>query len=153
MGWRSPGTATQVGFHSENWALSRSSALGRQALARYLAFLVCYFATQLAIQLQQECIQVVCSNREARKRPTKLNGTPATDLGSQHIRIRRYTNKSQPKKKKRNRRKHTSINTQHARQEHIWNRNYFVISLYLIYLGHLRNGPCTSSHTHTQKSK
>jgi len=34
-------------------------------------FLVCYAATQLAIQLQQECTQMVCSNREARKRPAQ----------------------------------------------------------------------------------
>jgi len=38
--------------------------------------LVCYSATQLAIQVQQECIQVVCSNREARKRPAESNSTP-----------------------------------------------------------------------------
>jgi len=44
-------------------------------------FLVCYAATQLATQLQQRCIQVVCSNKEARKRLTESNGTPAMDLG------------------------------------------------------------------------
>ena len=44
-------------------------------------FLVCYAATQLATQLQQRCIQVVRSNKEARKRLTKSNGTPAMDLG------------------------------------------------------------------------
>ena len=43
-------------------------------------FLFCYAATQLAIQLHQERIQVVRSNREARKRPTESNGTPAMDL-------------------------------------------------------------------------
>jgi len=32
-----------------------------------LWFLVCYAATQLALQLQQERIQVVCSNKLARK--------------------------------------------------------------------------------------
>ena len=42
--------------------------------------LVCYATTQLAIQLQQERIQVVRSNSEAWKRPTKSNGTPAMDL-------------------------------------------------------------------------
>jgi len=57
--------------------------------------LVCYAATQLAIQLQQERIhwQVVHSNRQARKRPTESNSTPAMDLGFEDIRIRRYTNK------------------------------------------------------------
>jgi len=49
-------------------------------------FLVCYVVTQVTIQLQQECIQVVCSNREARKRPAESNGTPAMDLGFEDIR-------------------------------------------------------------------
>jgi len=56
-------------------------------------FLVCYAGTQLAIQLQQECIQVVYSNREARKRPAESNGTPAMDLEIEDIRKRRYTDK------------------------------------------------------------
>jgi len=43
-------------------------------------FLVRYAVTQLATQLQQRCIQVVCSNKEARKRLTELNGTPTVDL-------------------------------------------------------------------------
>jgi len=42
--------------------------------------LVWYATTQLAIQLQQERIQVVHSNRQARKRPTESNSTPAMDL-------------------------------------------------------------------------
>jgi len=45
-----------------------------------LWFLVCYADTQLAIQLQQRCIQVVRSNKEALKRLTESNGTPAMDL-------------------------------------------------------------------------
>jgi len=44
-------------------------------------FLVCYAATQLATQLRQRCIQVVRSTKEARKRLTESNGTPAMDLG------------------------------------------------------------------------
>jgi len=48
-------------------------------------FLVCYAATQLATQLQQKCIQVVCSNEEARKRLTESNGTPAMDLGHMNV--------------------------------------------------------------------
>jgi len=48
-------------------------------------FLVCYADTQLATQLQQRCIQVVCSNKEARKRLTESNGTPAKDLGPVNI--------------------------------------------------------------------
>jgi len=43
-------------------------------------FLVCYTATQLATQLQQRCILVVCGNKEAWKRLTESNGTPAIDL-------------------------------------------------------------------------
>ena len=70
-------------------------------------FLVCYATTQLATQLRQRCIQVVCSNKEARKRLTESNGTPAMDPGhmnidltytfayccEEEIRIRRHTNK------------------------------------------------------------
>ena len=44
-------------------------------------FLVCYAATQLATQLQQRRIQVVRSNKVARKRLTESNGTPAMDFG------------------------------------------------------------------------
>jgi len=48
-------------------------------------FLVCYAATQLATQLQQRCIQVVCSNKKARKRLTESNGTPAMELGHMNV--------------------------------------------------------------------
>jgi len=54
-------------------------------------FLVCYAATQLATQLQQRCIQVVRSNKEAQKRMTESNGTPAMDFGFEKIRKRKYT--------------------------------------------------------------
>jgi len=55
--------------------------------------LVCHFNTQLAIQLHQKLIQLVSSNREARKRPAESNSTPAMDLEFEDIRIRRYTNR------------------------------------------------------------
>jgi len=42
--------------------------------------LVCYAATQLATQLQQRRIQMVRSNKVARKRLTESNSTPAMDL-------------------------------------------------------------------------
>jgi len=42
-------------------------------------FLVCYATTQLATQLHQRHIQVVRSNRVARKRPAEVNGAPAMD--------------------------------------------------------------------------
>jgi len=48
-------------------------------------FLVCHAATQLATQLRQRCIQLVCSNKEARKRLTESNGTPAMDLGHMNV--------------------------------------------------------------------
>jgi len=41
--------------------------------------------TQLDTQLRQRCIQVVCSNKEARKRLTKSNGTPAMDPGHIYV--------------------------------------------------------------------
>jgi len=43
-------------------------------------FLVCYAAAQLATQLQ-----VVRSNKVARKRLTESNGTPAMDLGHKNV--------------------------------------------------------------------
>jgi len=54
-------------------------------------FLVCYAATQLAPPLQQRRIQVVRSNKVARKRLTESNCTPAMDFGCEEIRKRRYT--------------------------------------------------------------
>jgi len=44
-------------------------------------FCCCYAVTQLARQVQQERTQVVCSIKEAWKRLTESNGTPAMDLG------------------------------------------------------------------------
>jgi len=53
-------------------------------MALFLAFglfgLVCYAAIQLALQLQQERVQVVRSTKVVRRIPTKSNGTPAMDL-------------------------------------------------------------------------
>ena len=65
-------------------------------------FLVCYDTTQLVIQLPQERIQVVRSNKIARKRLTESNGTPAMDFECEEIRKRRYT-------QTKNRTKHTNI--------------------------------------------
>jgi len=48
-------------------------------------FWVCYAATQLALQLHQEHIQVLRSNRVARKRPAESNGAPAMDLGHMNV--------------------------------------------------------------------
>jgi len=53
-------------------------------------FLVCYTATQLATQLRQRCIQVLCSNKEAQKRLTESNGTPAMDLGHENVVLKKY---------------------------------------------------------------
>jgi len=64
-------------------------------------FLVCYAATQLATQLRQRCIQVVRSNKEARKRLTESNCTPAMDFGCEEIRKRKFT-------QTKNRAKHTT---------------------------------------------
>ena len=44
-----------------------------------------YATTQLALQLRQGWSQVVCSNKEARKRLTDSNGTPAMDLGHMNV--------------------------------------------------------------------
>jgi len=61
-------------------------------------FLVCYAATQLATPLPQERIQVVSSNKVARKRSAESNGTPAMDLGFEGISKRKHTNKGGPNK-------------------------------------------------------
>ena len=44
-------------------------------------FFCCYAATQLALQVQHKRSQVVCRNKEAQKRLTDSNGTPAMDIG------------------------------------------------------------------------
>jgi len=46
---------------------------------------VYYAGSQQALQLQQERIQVVRSNREAQKHLTKSNGTPAMDFGHMNV--------------------------------------------------------------------
>ena len=46
--------------------------------------------TQLATQLRQRCIQVVCSNKEAQKCLTESNGTPAMDLGHMNVVSKKY---------------------------------------------------------------
>ena len=51
----------------------------------WFLFLVCNAATQLATQLPRRCMQVVRSNKVARKRLTISNGTPAMDLGPMNI--------------------------------------------------------------------
>jgi len=53
-------------------------------------FLVCYAATQLALQLQQERIHVVRSNKVVRRIPTESNSTPAMDLGFGTNHVCRY---------------------------------------------------------------
>ena len=63
----------------------RKFAASRSCLQNYwrifgFRFLGCYTATQLATQIRQRCIQLVCSNKEARKRLTESNGTPAMNL-------------------------------------------------------------------------
>jgi len=47
-----------------------------------LWFLVCYAVTQLAIQLQQERIQVVRRNKVVRRLPTESNSTPQLGGGN-----------------------------------------------------------------------
>ena len=54
-------------------------------------FLVWYVNTQVEIQSRQRRIQVVRSNKEARKRVSESNGTPAMDFGSEEILKRKYT--------------------------------------------------------------
>jgi len=46
----------------------------------FFYFFCCYAATQLALSLRQQHLQVVCSNKEVWKRLPESNGTPAMDL-------------------------------------------------------------------------
>ena len=73
----------------ENPSLPKKAGLflfgAAHPLVTGLWFLVCYATTQRATQLRQRCIQVVCSNKEARKRLTESNGTPAMDPGHMNI--------------------------------------------------------------------
>jgi len=51
-----------------------------------ITFLRCYADTQLALEVQQECTQVVCGNKEARKRLTdRSNPFPQLILNSELI--------------------------------------------------------------------
>jgi len=75
-------------------------------------FLVCYAATQLATQLPQRHLQVVRSNKVARKRLTESNGTPAMDLGQMNVGWMLFGSRhshTQIYKQTRNRTKHTSM--------------------------------------------
>jgi len=47
--------------------------------SRFFGILVCYAATQVATQLHQRRILVVCSNKVGQKRLTESNGTPAME--------------------------------------------------------------------------
>jgi len=62
--------------YSEGYKLTRSCDFW---------FLVCNATTHLALELQQERIQVVCSNKVVRRIPTELKDAPATDLGFEDI--------------------------------------------------------------------
>ena len=64
----------------------------RQLIRVFFLVFGLYAATQQALQLQQECIQVMRCNKVVRRLPTKSNGTPAMDLGFEDIRICRYRN-------------------------------------------------------------
>ena len=50
----------------------------------------CFAATQLAHQLHQERLQVVCSNKEARRHLTESNGTLAMDLWHMNVVLTRW---------------------------------------------------------------
>jgi len=63
----------------------RSALLERWLQVFGYWFLVCYAATQLATQLPQRRIQVVCRNKVAQKHLTESNGTPAMDLGHMNV--------------------------------------------------------------------
>jgi len=63
----------------------------RKLIVFYFVFVIFFLVFGLLCrhtdsnQLQQRCIQVECSNKEARKRLTESNGTPAMDLGHMNV--------------------------------------------------------------------
>jgi len=76
--WRRGQDSGEEGGRGEDRGLGKALP---GLVRRGFRFLVCYAATQLATQLPQRRIQVVRSNKVARKRLTESNGTPAMDLG------------------------------------------------------------------------
>jgi len=86
----------------------------KQYEAVLVLVLVCHAATQLAIQLHQERIQVVRSNRVARKRSAESNSTPTMDLGFEDIRKRKHTNKKGIRTTHIH--KHATLGTAHTRR-------------------------------------
>ena len=81
-------------------------AKSREAGTRdFYYFICCYADTLPALQVQQERTQVLCSNRKAQKRPAR--GHSRNGPWTQR---HRYTYIDT---KKRNKTKHTSIDTQH----------------------------------------
>ena len=64
----------------------RATAVGTcHVFVFFVVLFCCYAATQLALQLCQERSQVVYTNKEARKRLSKSNGTPAMDPQAGHM--------------------------------------------------------------------
>jgi len=122
-------------------------------------YCTCHAATQLALQVQQERTQVVCTNRDSKPGSARPEGTPAMDLGLAGIR-------THVDKLKRKRTRYTSINTQHffvlfaatqlALQLHL-ERTQVVCSSRQAWKrparSHSRNGPWTWRHTHTYVDK
>ena len=101
-------------------------------------FLVCFAATQQAIQLHQERIQVVRSNRVAWKRPTESNSTPAMDLGFDDIRKRKYTGFDDIRKRKYTNKR--GINTAHIHKHAVCRKSLYTkkeLMLYCILLLYL----------------
>ena len=51
----------------------------------FFLIVIVIVATQIALVLHQERTQVVCSNKEAWKRLSESNGTPAMDFGHMNV--------------------------------------------------------------------
>ena len=80
-----PNLSYKVGLQGRGIHLQfHSKTLTRFYQELFLVF-CCYATTQLALQLCQGQLQVVCSNKEARKRLTESNGTPAMYLGHMNV--------------------------------------------------------------------
>jgi len=67
------------------WSREQGAQFKWRGVAQEIFSFNFFAATQLALQLHQKGTQVVCSNKEAWKRLSESNGTPAIDLGRMNV--------------------------------------------------------------------
>ena len=89
--WHGGSPREWLGFRQPSWGKGRLSQTSLRLAGEGhgpFFYLFCFAATQLALQVHQKRLQVLCSNKEARKRLTELNGAPGMDLGHMNVGLR-----------------------------------------------------------------